>query len=232
MAHKRLRPLLNHMVVADKTTKAYKIVVADDDSCFVVPSQDRVFMTTEVYDSALDSWTFTSRVPYKLDSSGTSALCNGVIFCVAIEEDSGKQLGIISYNVEEGRWGDAPSKLSGNLCMTDLVECGGSVMVVADLFDNGLFVSVNIFRYDPATQVFTHLARIHDRLFVLCLQNGFFCVGHGDLMCFTSYTSLVVLVFNIAMSSWFVLSTCPFARTENVYRVAAFPFEPQFDASV
>ena len=135
---KELPPLIHPrnpvvmQIVVDSTRQSYKIIVAGSTR----QDHEHLSKTTEVYDSTTGTWVAAQDMPgplFALNEHQTGAYRNGILYCIAFLEGEDSKLGVVAFNVEEGKWVphlSCPLPCPTNLNIVQLVDRSGEDIVV------------------------------------------------------------------------------------------------------
>ncbi|CAK9261873.1 unnamed protein product [Sphagnum jensenii] len=95
-------PVLMHLLV-DRCKNSYKVIVAGSSTT----GTEHLCRKTEVYCSKTGSWVVTGELPgpdFGLNEYQNGAVCDGVLYCVAIADNTAGDKVVIAYHVEKGIW--------------------------------------------------------------------------------------------------------------------------------
>lgn len=222
-------------LVADRESKAYRVVVAGDDliSPFAVKN-----LTTELYDSRCQLWKTTSPLPRLCNlESGKTTYANGFFYCMNYSPFS-----VLAYDTEQGVWSKIQAPMRRFLRTPNLVECRGRLVLVAAVEKNKLNVpkSIRIWGLQHSKTGWVELERMPQSLYEEFMrvsgEKAFSCIGHGNLILITLSDSPDMLMYDFYEKVWRWSPRCPFlsAPTSDASRhgFLAFPFDPRLEASV
>jgi hypothetical protein len=210
MNHKWRWPCVTHMI-ADQSTKAYKIIMAGNEAYARISSTYQSH-GTEVYDSVLDSWQLSGGLPKDLFlDTQDAALHNGLLYCTAqrtctqTSDALSAHDALIAYDVQSGVWTEVTSQLPDSSAYQTPLLCGGQmVMVVAPLDNDG--AEGRFYVLDMTTKNWNLLTimpkSLHKKL-------GFWgvCVAHGNQIFVVADTSMLVVVYDMGDGTWRELSS-------------------------
>lgn len=204
------RPILVSMVV-DKTTKAYKVIVAGQ-------------VSTEVFDSSSSTWKKSGSLPRGEEISRNIAYCNGQVYCLA---PRWYNCILLSYNVEQEVWARVKTgRLPGYCQFRHLVECKGHLVIVGKSVRHQI-LTICIWLLEQRTMKWREVGRMPQWMSDLFLRRpseSFYCSGHGDLIFLTRDNYEQGLLCDLTQKSWRWVPSCP--------NFDALAFEPRLDAVV
>lgn len=234
MSHRRT-PIFRHMVV-DEAAKTYKIVVAGNADVYSNRNGYHRYLNTEVYDSVTGRWTETSSIPSRFDPGWSSADCNGILYCMVNEADAvNHNLGVITYNLENGQWSDHFQQLPEGFSLAQVVECGGQVLMVAERYSNGSVKNIHLLRLELDTKEWTEIAKLPRKILLefrrLCEEESYNCTAQKTKIYLTSFKSMDVLVYDVLERSWEWLPKCPCSEKSDI-RAVGFSYSPSLSAVV
>lgn len=234
MSHRRT-PIFRHMVV-DEAAKSYKIVVAGNADVYSNRNGYHRYLNTEVYDSVTGLWTETGSIPSRFDPSWSSAECNGILYCMVNEAEAvNHSLGVITYNMEDGRWSDHFQQLPEGFSLAQVVECEGQVLMVAERYFNGSVKNIHLLRLEVDTKEWTEVAKLPRKILLefrrLCEEDSYNCTAQKTKVYLTSSKSMDVLVYDVLERSWKWMPRCPFSDQGDT-RAVGYSYSPSLSATV
>lgn len=133
---RELPPMLKiqtyHMagMAVDMTTRNYRIVVVG-----IYGIYDVYYPTTEVYNSATNSWHITGEIPRgPLFPSRRTLLSGEILYSWCCDPPDG----LVAYNLRDGVWSQIHAPMRHVLESHTLIECQGRIYTVGGLRENNL----------------------------------------------------------------------------------------------
>ncbi|CAM6034952.1 unnamed protein product [Sphagnum compactum] len=129
-------PVLMHLLV-DRCKNSYKVIVAGSSTT----GTEHLCRKTEVYCSKTGSWVVTGELPgpdFGLNEYQNGAFCDGVLYCVAIADNTAGDKVVLAYHMEKGIWltnwyCPIPSfRCQVYFATTQIVGFGGSIFVFSE----------------------------------------------------------------------------------------------------
>lgn len=142
MRKKRIVPIVG--LVVDRSTKAYKVIAAGDD--LMSDGFNVRDLTTEVYDSATNSWELSGGIPPRSDLDLGVTLCQGFLYFVTY-----CPYGVLSYSIKQGVWKKIDASTPRYLTTPSLVECRGRLLMVGGVERKNVVRSIRIWELQRDT---------------------------------------------------------------------------------
>lgn len=224
---RKLPPML-HMkspyvvgMVMDREQRTYKILVV----------QDGESLTSQVYDSKLNSWYMTSSLPKRVALVTGAAHLNGYLYSMSL----GATAGVLAFDVRMGTWHELKVKMPLNLVCPQLIGHRGQLLMVGGMEEFRTLKSVHLWRLDTSRSEWLEVQRMPDTLFNTLFKSQnlhFLCISQGDYVCFRESSSREMLMYDMYRNSWWWLPACTLNYNMEARTVLGFSFEPRLDALV
>ncbi len=192
--------------------------------------------TTEVYDSRMNCWSVTGKLPRKM-SFARSAFCNGFFYCLT----SGPPDALLAYSMEGGVWRVVPVSRPSFLWYGDIVEYLGRLLLVGALRIDQSFEGVRIWELRESDSVaeWEEVETMPDRLFKDFYRKGkmfysFQCVGSGNFLYLHVKKTPRVLVCNLGNRppTWRWLPNSPTCADWSEVSIWGFCINPRMSVSI
>ncbi|KAJ7546385.1 hypothetical protein O6H91_08G038000 [Diphasiastrum complanatum] len=207
-------------------SSSFKIVVAGSE---LISEDSSLFnLTTEVFDSRSSSWRRTGSISVETPISAWKAVSNGVMYCLTRTRPNS----VIGYNVAKGLWTKIEAPMPGNMTSVMLIDHRSRLHMVGGVRSQGVAYEICIWELQNKNMEWVEVERMPKELSAELLMSSskrFTCVGHGDLIYFSSKWFPQILLFSFSQRTWQWLQCCPGLLNPHYCMLRGLSFDPRLD---
>ncbi|EFJ17613.1 hypothetical protein SELMODRAFT_114553 [Selaginella moellendorffii] len=214
-------------MVVDKGTGLYKVVVAGNHEISVDD------ITTEVYESGLDTWRMTSSMPRGADPLLGTITCNGVLYSWCCDPD-----GLVAYDTYKDTWSLIQTPTPDSLVSNTILESRGRIMMVGGLQEGNITSAICVWLLNVERMEWVEVDKMPESLCQEFLgdRTYFMCVGTNDVVLLYiggGLRDMPMLLYDLAERQWSRVPDCTLPDERLIDGlIDGISFEPRLDILV
>ncbi|XP_077232030.1 protein UNUSUAL FLORAL ORGANS-like [Tasmannia lanceolata] len=208
----------------DRITGIFRLVLFVIRPISVGPEQFLLF--TEVYDSQTQLWTLVKRFPVSRPLNPSKTISNGVMYCILKRFP----VSIAAFNIQTMEWVMLEAPVPHSVTLVRLMDHNGMLVMIGGFRTELLIDEIGIWELDNSSKNWKRIGWIPKEvcdLFLMSATRSLSCIGHGDLIYFTTMGCPFLIMYDISRKHLKVIDPSPRLSDPQYHGSQGFCFEPR-----
>lgn len=213
-------------LLVEKNTRSFKMVFSGSE--LVSGETDQFVLTAEVYDSKAHSWMRSRSFLVEAPVHPWKAVSHGVLYCV-IGQAPWK---IIGFDIHCLSWFRIRAPMPAPLTSLKLMDHKGRLIMIGGIGDSEITMEIGMWELNEVGTEWEKIGGIPREFcdeFLKSLSRRFACVGHGNLIYFTSKKCPHMLIYDLSRQIWHWMLCCPELSDPHYHIFNGFCFQPRLE---